>query len=195
MVNFCTRTKSLCKGFSPYRHDHELLDIHIVICMSTTIEDIHHRDRQFLSVKATQVLIEWQIQGFCCSPSNCHRYTQDCIGTQFGLVISTIQGNHELIDSCLFCCIKALNSWTDDGINIFHSFQNALTTVARLIAITQFTSFKSPCRCTRWNGCMTDSAIFQKYFYFYSWVAAGIKNFTSKGFNNCCHCYSLLVNN
>ncbi len=58
--NFSAHAQGLFKGVGPGRHDHEFLDIDIVVGVLAAINDVHHRQRQFLGIGAAEILVEGQ---------------------------------------------------------------------------------------------------------------------------------------
>ena len=71
MKNFHTDSKGLLEGFSAYRHDHELLEVHIVCGVKPSIEDIHHGHGEAACIDAAQVAIQRHAQRVRRSPGDC----------------------------------------------------------------------------------------------------------------------------
>ena len=51
MIYFDGHAQRISKGAGANRHDHEFLDIHVVVGMLATIENVHHGHRQTLGVE------------------------------------------------------------------------------------------------------------------------------------------------
>src|SRR5262249_30223631 len=75
------------------RHDHELLKIHVVVGVCTPIQDVHHRDWQYLGTYTSQIPVEWELIFGCGCPGDSHRNGKHCVGTETPLVLCTIQFN------------------------------------------------------------------------------------------------------
>ena len=82
MEHFCTHTDSLLLGRSTHRTDHKLLEGDRRIRVSTTIEDVHHRNRKGVSIATADVAIQWDVEILSSSMSHSQRNTEDGVGTQ-----------------------------------------------------------------------------------------------------------------
>ena len=82
MEHLCTHTDSLLLGRSTHRTDHELLESDRCIRVSTTIDDVHHRNRKGISIATANVAIQWDVEILSSSMSHSQRNTEDGIGTQ-----------------------------------------------------------------------------------------------------------------
>ncbi len=80
MVNFHVHAKAFAEALRSYRHDHEFLDVNVVVRMGAAVEDVHHGNRQFMGIGAAQILIQRQAYIVGCRFGNCHGYTQNCVG-------------------------------------------------------------------------------------------------------------------
>lgn len=70
VVDLSTPTQTLCEALSANGHDHELLEVDVVVCMNASVEDVHHRRGKRMSIDASEVLVERKPKGFGC----CLRY-------------------------------------------------------------------------------------------------------------------------
>jgi hypothetical protein len=61
MKHLGTRTQGLGKTRQAHRQDHELLHVHIVVGMRTTVDDVHHRHRQPCRTITSQMLPQGQL--------------------------------------------------------------------------------------------------------------------------------------
>ena len=82
MEHLSTHTDSLLLGRSTHRTDHELLECDRRIRVSTTIDDVHHRNRKGVSIATANVAIQWDMEILSSSMSHSQRNTEDGIGTQ-----------------------------------------------------------------------------------------------------------------
>ena len=98
MIYFCTHLKSILKISCTYRHDHKFLNIDRIVRMSTSVHDIHHRNRKFLYIRTAKIRIQRQSKrpGRCsCSRK---RHAKHGIGSEIGLVLCPVKPDHRLID-------------------------------------------------------------------------------------------------
>ena len=58
VVDLGTPAQALGKARGAHRHDHELLEVNVVVGMHATVEDVHHGRWQQMGVNAAQVLVQ-----------------------------------------------------------------------------------------------------------------------------------------
>ena len=108
--------------------------------MGATIDDIHHRNGQSVSVRATDIAIQGDVESLGSGLGNSQADTQDGVSAQFALGGSTIQLQHLHIDSTLVEHAITLQRGSDDGVYVLHSLQHALAAIAVLVAVTKLQS-------------------------------------------------------
>ena len=62
MEDLSTHADSLALGRSTYGTNHELLESDRSIGVSTTVDDVHHRNRQYISVSTADIAIQRDLQ-------------------------------------------------------------------------------------------------------------------------------------
>ncbi len=152
--------------------------------MSTTVEDIHHRNRQLVCVQAAKKTVKRNILGCCGGLGCCQGNSKDSIGTQIGLVLSAIQLQHNTINSVNIRSITAHQSWSNLFVNIGNSLGYALAAKTSLITITKLQSLKLASGCTTWSSCTAYGIISQDNLSLNSWIATGINNLTANNLHN-----------
>ena len=80
MINFNVHTQAFAEVGSPYRHNHKFLDIHVVVSMLAAVQDVHHRNRQFVGIGAAQILVQGQAHIIGSRFGYRHGYAQNGIG-------------------------------------------------------------------------------------------------------------------
>lgn len=193
MVDFSVHAQGFGKVHGPNRHDHEFLDINVVIGMGTAIKDIHHRNRQFLGVDTAQVLVQGKagVFGGCLGAGKAD--AQDGIGTKFAFIFGSIKAQERLVNLDLTRRFKANEGIADDVVDVIHSLQDAFTEVTVLIPVTQFHGFMNTCGSTARNSSAADDAVIKEDFHFNGGVAAGIQDFSCTDIFNKSHCYAPLL--
>ncbi len=58
MEDFGGHAQGFAKAVGPDRHDHEFLNVDVVVGMGAPVENVEHRQGQFASVGAADILIE-----------------------------------------------------------------------------------------------------------------------------------------
>ena len=93
VVDLGAPTQALGKARSTHGHDHELLEVNVIVGMHAAVEDVHHRCGQQMSVDAAQVLVQRQARRLGSGAGDGQRHAQDGVGTELGLVGGTVRGN------------------------------------------------------------------------------------------------------
>ena len=117
-------------------HDHELLEVHVVIRMHTTIEDVHHGGRQGVGVHAAQI----GVKGLADRTGSCtrsrQRASQDGVSTKLGLVVGAVGCPKCRINGALLGSLKTNDGLTTLTVCMGYGLQDAFAHVTILIAIT-----------------------------------------------------------
>ena len=74
MINLGIHAQCFAEGFCTNRHNHEFLNIYVVVCVLAAVQNVHHRHRQLLSSYAAQIQVQRQAYGNSSSLSNSHGY-------------------------------------------------------------------------------------------------------------------------
>ena len=116
--------------------------------MSTTVDDVHHRNRHCVRVASTDVTIERHIESFSSSLCSSQRYTEDSVRTEFALCRSSVEGKHLVVYGTLIEDIVAFQCRCDDCVYVLNSFQNAFAQVTVLVTVAKLEGFVLTCRCS-----------------------------------------------
>ena len=135
--------------------------------MSTTVDDVHHRNGECIGVAATDVAIQGQTQGVGSSLGSSQGDTEDGIGTELALGGCAVEGKHLIVESALVEHAVTLQGGSDDGVDILNSLQRTLAEVAVLVAVAKLQSLVLTGGCTRGNSCTAHNTVLQHYVNFY----------------------------
>ena len=116
--------------------------------MSTTIDDVHHRNWEYICVCATDITVKRHIEVSCCCVCDCKAHTENGVSAQVALSRSAVKLDHSLVDSSLLECRHTDKSRCDNVVNISHSLEHAFSEIAILIAVTKLESLIFTCRCS-----------------------------------------------
>ena len=83
------------------RRDHELLDVDVGVGVRAAVEDVHHRDRQHVRVRAAQVAEELQPGRVGGGPGHRHRDADDRVGAEPRLGRRAVEVDQRLVDQAL----------------------------------------------------------------------------------------------
>ena len=192
MIDFSAHAQTFVEAGNTDRHNHAFLDVHIVVCMSTTVHDIHHRYRQVMGIHTAQILVQRKAGRSSCCMSSSQGYTQNGIGPKAALVFRTVKIDEDVVKASLVAGIPAEHGISDFAVYIVYRLQDSFTVVPAFVAISKFSSLKHAGRCTGGNGGPGKGAVFQCHFYFYCGISPGIQNFSCVQISNCCHALFLL---
>jgi hypothetical protein len=78
----------------------------------------------------------------------CQRNSQDCVRTEVRFVFSTVQIDHDLIDTSLVFRVFAQDSLCNWAVNSANRFQYAFAQETGFVAIAQFQRFAGTSRST-----------------------------------------------
>ncbi len=192
MEGLSTIAKGFFKARSAHGDNHEFLQVEVVIGMCATVDDVHHRNGKLHCTHTTKIAIKGKTHFFSSCAGNCHGDCQNSISTKAALIFCAIKSNHLAIDQGLIGCFHAANQVSDFAIDVFNSLQDALTTVALRILITEFNSFTDTRGGARRHSCAARSTTFQNDFRFDRGVATAIEDLATNYINNSTHFFSSL---
>ena len=90
MVGLNSPTQALRKRRRANWHNHELLEVNIVVGMFPSIDDVHHRDGQDMSIRSSEVTVERCLAlhrgGVCRGQGN----AQDRVSSKPTLVLGSV---------------------------------------------------------------------------------------------------------
>ena len=102
MEHLSTHADGLLLGRSTHRTDHELLEGDRCIRVSTTINDVHHRNRKGVGIATADVAIQGDVQILGSSMCHSQRHTENSICTQVRLGLGTVEFQHLVVNGALF---------------------------------------------------------------------------------------------
>ena len=150
--------------------------------MRAAVDDVHHRNRQFVGVAAANVAIQGETKqigsSFCGSKAD----AEDSVSTEFGFGRRAVELDHLVIESTLIEDAIADERGSNDLIDVRNSFERAFAEVATFVAVAELESFILAGGCAGRNGCATDHAALENDIDFDSRIAARIKNLTTDNF-------------
>ena len=149
MEHLCAHPQTFAERRSAHGTDHKLLESDRGITVRASVDDVHHRHRHDISVRATDVAIEGQLQIVGGGLGYGQRYAEDGVSTELRLSRCTVESEHLMIDGTLFECRHADQGRSDHIVDILHGLEHAFATIALLVSITQFKGFMLTSRGAR----------------------------------------------
>ena len=195
VVDLGAPTQALGKARGAHRHDHELLEVDVIVGMHTAVEDVHHGRGQQVGIDAAQVLVQRQARRLGCGAGNGQRHAQDGVGAELGLVGRTVRGNQRGIDGALVEGVEAHDGVSALVVNVLDGLRNALAQVAALVAIAQLAGLKGAGRSTRRHHCAAKAAVLEHDLDLDGGIAAAVEHLTTVDVQNIAHVVSLSLGN
>ncbi len=158
------------------RHDHELLDLHVVGGVRAAVQDVHHRHGQLLGVDAADVVVQRQAHALRGGLGAGQGHAEDGVGAQLGLVRGAVQFDELLVNGGLIEHVLADEGVRDLGVDVLHGSQNALAVVAALVAVTQFAGLVNAGGSAGGHGGAADGAILEDNFDFHGGISAAVED-------------------
>ena len=157
------------------RHDHELLQVHVVVGVLAAVQDVHHGDGQHVGVEAAQVAVERQAQGLGRRLGHRQRGAQDGVGAQPALVRGAVGLDEQPVDLALVEGVHAHQRVGDLIVDVLHRLQDAFAAEG-LATVAQFDGLEAPRRRSRRYCRPAHGSTRELHLDLDSRVAAGIQD-------------------
>ena len=108
------------------RDQHELLQLQGIVGVPSTVDHVHHRDRQHVGVRPAQVAVQGELQRRGGRPGHGQGHSQDGVRAEGRLVRRTVQVHQESVDSPLVQGVEPFDLGRDLLADVAHRHQHAL---------------------------------------------------------------------
>src|SRR5699024_2889760 len=156
--------------------DHELLDVHVGVGVRPAVEDVHHRHRQQVGVRAADVAEQGQVGALGGGAGRGQGDPQDGVGAELALVRAAVQVDQGLVQVPLVGGVQAEDlrgdGLGDGGDGVLH----ALAEVARLVTVAALDCLEGTGGCTGGNGCPGERSVIQGELDLHGRVAARVED-------------------
>ena len=177
----------LAEGRGAEGHDHEFLEVDVVVGVLAAVEDVHHRHGQVLGVGAAEVAVERQTSTESAAAwADGQRDAQDGVGAELGLVRGAVEFEQELVDGRLLRDVLAHEFGSDDLVDVADGLQHAAAQVAFLVAVAQLDGFVGAGAGAAGDGGPTPRVRGQKDVDFERRVATAVQDFAGVDIGNPC---------
>ena len=135
VVDLGAHAQGLLEARGADRHDHELLQVDVVVGVLAAVHDVHHRHRQLVRVAAADVLVQRQLERRRGGVGDGQRHAEDGVGAQLGLVGRAVELDEHAVDEALVGGVEADDLLGDDVVDVVDGGAHALAHVlAALVA-------------------------------------------------------------
>jgi len=182
-----TAAQCFAEGLRADRHDHEFLDVQIVVGVRAAVDDIHHRHRHLHRAGTTEIAIQRQAGFFRRRLGHRHRNRQHGVRAEARLVLGIVEVDQRLVDEGLLFGVQPQDGFGNFGIDVFDRALDALAQITPGVAIAQLDGFARAGGRTRGHGGTAHDARFEQHIGFNGGIAARIENFAGDDINNGTH--------
>ena len=193
MKNFYAPAERLGKRFCADRHDHEFLEINVVIGMGATVEDVHHRRRQGVCACAAEVAVQRQCKAIRRGPRGSHRDGKNRIRAQSSLIFGAIELNHFLVQRALVGGVEVRQGVGYLAVYIFHGLEHTFADVNTAVAVAQLNRFVLTGRSAAGDDGPALRSILKPDFCLHRRIAARIQHLPAAYFCNIAHVFMIFL--
>ena len=157
-------------------HDHELLEVHVVVRVDAAVQHVHHRHGQGVPVRAAQVLVQRQVRARGRGACDGKRRAQDGVCAQATLVGGAVRRDHRAVHGALVGSLHANQKLADLAVHVRDGIEHALAQVAVLVAVAQLNGLELAGRRTGGNDGAAKRPVLERYLHLDGRVCAGIQH-------------------
>jgi hypothetical protein len=118
-------------------HDHELLEVDLVVGVRAAVEDVHHRHRKDVRALAAEVAPQRQPLLAGGGVGRGERHAEDRVGAEARLVGRAVELDQRAVQTLLVLGVVAVDRLRDLAVDVAHGLRDALAQVGALVAVAQ----------------------------------------------------------
>ena len=187
MEDLGPHAQRLVEGLGAHRHDHELLDIQVVVGVAAAVDDVHHRNRERAGVRAADVAVQRHAEGLRGRAGGGEGHAEDGVGADVPLVLRTVEFDERVVQLDLLGGVHPDDLGGDDVVHVVDGVLYAFAQVALGVAVAQFDRLVlAGGGAGRDDGPAVYAAL-QEHVHFDGRVAAGVEDFTGEDVDDLGH--------
>ena len=167
---------ALGEGFRAHRHDHEFLEVDLVVGVLAAVDDVGLGDGQNPCVGPADVAIKGQSVRRRRGLGRGQADAEDGVGPELALVRSAVGLDERAIERHLVAGIPANGHLGQRSVDVGHGMGHAFAAVALLVAVPQLDRFVDSRAGPRGNRGPAEGAVGQNHIDLHGRVAAAVKN-------------------
>src|SRR6266852_3228408 len=109
--------------------------------MGTSVQDVHHWDREDVRSRATKVAVECYLKSISARASRGHRHRENRVRPKTSLIGGAIKFDHLRVDRALIGGVHPAKGLRNLAVHVLDRRQHTLSFVALLVAAAQFDGF------------------------------------------------------
>ena len=158
------------------RHDHELLQVHVVVRVLAAVHHVHERHRQGARVHAAEVAVERCLERRRRGLGHGDGDAEDGVRAELALGGRAVQLDHGLVHGQLVVGLHADDGGGDLLVHVAHGLLHALAAEAGLVAVAQLEGLVLAGRGAGGDGRPADGAAGELAVHLEGGVAAGVQD-------------------
>ena len=177
MEDFGAHAKGVGEGLGADRHDHELLEVDVVVGVGAAVEDVHHGGGEDAGVDAAEVAIERETEGEGGGAGGGHGDGEDGVGAEGGFVVGVVELEHGGVEEALVGGVHAGELGGDDALDVIDGLENAFAEVVGLVVVAELDGLVLAGRGSGGDGGAAADVAFEDDVGFDGGIAAGVEDF------------------
>ncbi len=184
--DFDAHPQTLGKHGRAKRHDHEFLNVDVVVSVLAAVEDVHHRNRQQVRARASDVAVERKSALLGRRASHRQGDSEDRVGAELLLVRGSVGLDELGVDRLLVEAFHAEKRIGEGTFDRLHRLQDAFSAVTPF-AVAQLVGLVSPGARTRGDGRSAEDSALEFDVDFHCGVAAGVEDLSTDYVHDLAH--------
>jgi len=166
----------LADGLGAHRHDHELLEVDLVVRMLPAVDDVGHGDGEQGGMRSAQVLVQRHAEELGGGAGAGHGDAEDGVGAELGLVLGPVEVDHGAVDVDLLERVETADLAGDGRVDVLDGLEHALSQVALFVAVAEFDRLVVAGRGPGGDGRASEGAVIENDIDLDCGIAAGIED-------------------
>ena len=186
--DFGAGTQRFVEAVKSGGHDHEFLNVHGVVGVLATVDDVHHRYRQGVAGGVVQHFVQRFFQAGGLGVGEGEGDAEDGVGTEVFLEVVAVQVEHDFVERGEVVNGFAFECRGEFVVDVGNGFGDAFAEVTAFVAVAQLKRFARAGGRAGGDACGALGAVGEGYGYLDGRIPAGVEDF--QGFyvcNGCAH--------
>ena len=176
MKDLGDHANGFAKRLRPDRHDHEFLEIDLVVRVLAAVDDVGHRNGQHPGIGTAQVAVERQTVGGRGRLGGRQANSQNRVGAELPLVGRSVGLDQRPVQPHLVGRIATHRRLGKHAVHVGHRLGHAFSEVSRLVPVAKLDCLVNSGACPRRNGRPAQCAVSQHHIHLDGRIAAAVED-------------------
>ena len=177
MEDFDAPTQGLGEAGRADGHDHELLEVDVVIGMGAAVEDVHHGHRESVGAPAPEKAVQRESVFGGGGPRYGHGHGEDGVGAEAAFGFGAVKFDHLLIEGALIGGVVVGEGVGDLARDVPDCLLHSFAEITLGVAVAQFDGFVFASRGAAGHDGPANFTRVKMDFRFYRGVAPRVEHF------------------